>query len=130
MEWLGGARRIEGAAAIMIHPSPLEPIAVPSLSLPAFVLQGADEHPDKAAVIDGLTGGRLTYGELAALSRRAAAGLVSRGIGKGDVLGIWSANVLEFPVAFYGAALAGCVVTTINPLFNAIELAHQLRDAG
>jgi PAS domain S-box-containing protein len=114
----------------MIHRSPLAPVDIPLMSLPAFVLQRAEEHPDKPALIDGLTGRRVTYGELASLCRRAAAGLASSGFGKGDVLAIWSPNLPEYPVAFYGAALAGGAVTTINPLFNAIELAHQLRDAG
>jgi PAS domain S-box-containing protein len=114
----------------MIHRSSLPQVGIPLVSLPEFVLQRAAEVPDKPALIDGLTGRRLTYGELAEGARRTAAGLALRGFGAGDVFAIWSPNVPEYAVALYGATLAGGVVTTINPLYNAIELAHQLRDAG
>jgi acyl-CoA synthetase (AMP-forming)/AMP-acid ligase II len=57
-------------------------------------------------------------------------GLAAGGFRKGDAFAIWSQNVPEYAVALNGAALAGGVVTTINPPYNAIELAHQLRDAG
>jgi hypothetical protein len=49
----------------MIHRSSLPPVDIPLLSLPEFVLQRAAEVSDKPAPIDGLTGRRLTYGELA-----------------------------------------------------------------
>lgn len=106
------------------------PLLIPLLSLPEFLLRDAPARGGKAALVDGVTGRRITYAELAHASRRTAAGLVARGFGRGDVLAIWSPNVLEYAIAAYAAGLAGGVVTTINPLFNAIELGHQLRDSG
>jgi PAS domain S-box-containing protein len=103
---------------------------VPLRSLPEFVLERAAAVPDKPALIDGRTGRSISYGALAEAARRTAAGLAARGFGKGDVLAIWSPNLPEYAVAAYGAGLAGGIVTTINPLFNATELAHQLRDSG
>lgn len=103
---------------------------VPLLSLPEFVLRRAAAIPDKPAVIDALTGRVITYGELAEAAARTAAGLAARGFGNGDVLAIWSPNLPEYVVAVFGAGLAGGIVTTINPLYNAIELTHQLRDSG
>src|SRR5512134_3475989 len=105
-------------------------LPVPSLSLPEFLLREAAALGNKPALIDGVTGRRVTYGELADAAARTAAGLAARGFGKGDVLAIWSPNLPEYAVAAYGASLAGGIVTTINPLYNAIELAHQLRDSG
>ena len=61
--------------------------------------------------------------------RRTAAGLYARGFRKGDVLAVLSPNAPEYAVAFHGAALAGGVVTTVNPLNTAGEVAGQLRDA-
>jgi PAS domain S-box-containing protein len=103
---------------------------VPPLSLPEFLLLRAGELAGKPALIDGVTGRRVTYGELAEAAMRTAAGLAARGFGKGDVLAIWSPNIPEYAAAAYGAGLAGGIVTTINPLYNAIELVHQLRDSG
>ena len=113
--------------AVLHAPSSLQ---VPLLSLPEFVLLRTAVAPDKPAVIDGLTGRSISYGELAGAAGRTAAGLRARGFGKGDVLAIWSPNLPEYAVAAFGAGMAGGIVTTINPLYNATELAHQLRDSG
>ena len=38
-------------------------------------------------------------------------------------------NLLQYPVAMYGALRAGMVVVNVNPLYTAPELEHQLNDA-
>ena len=55
--------------------------------------------------------------------------LAARGFAKGDVLAIWSPSVPNTRSPL-GRRSRGGIVTTINPLYNAIELAHQLRDSG
>jgi PAS domain S-box-containing protein len=114
----------------MVHRSPLPAIDVPSQPLPAFLHDCVGDVLQKPALIDGITGRRLTYGELWSAARRTAAGLARRGLRKGDVVAIWSPNALEYPIAVFGTMLAGGIVTTINPLYTAHELAHQLRDVG
>src|SRR5512135_3837043 len=59
-----------------------------------------------------------------------AAGLAARGFGKGDVFAVYSPNLPEYAVAFYGVSAAGGATTTVNPLDTAGELATQLADAG
>ncbi len=105
-------------------------LSVPLSSLPEFLLRDAAGRGAKPALVDGVTGRAISYAGLAAAAARTAAGLGARGFGRGDVLAIWSPNVLEYAIAAYGAGLAGGSVTTINPLYNAIELVHQLRDSG
>jgi acyl-CoA synthetase (AMP-forming)/AMP-acid ligase II len=113
-----------------IYRGPWPDIDIPDMPLGTFVLQRAHEHPDKAALIDGPSGRTLTYRQLADGSRRAAVGLSRRGFGKGDVFAICSPNLPEFAVAFHGVAALGGIVTPINPLATATELAHQLNDSG
>lgn len=114
----------------MLYRSPLPAVDVPSQSLPAFLEECAREVLEKPALVDGMTGRRLTYGELWRAARRTAAGLARRGVRKGDVVAIWSPNTLEYPMAVFGTMLAGGIVTTINALYTANELALQLRDVG
>jgi PAS domain S-box-containing protein len=114
----------------VIHRSPLAPVAVPSVSLPELVLRGAASLGDKAALVDAPTGRVTTYRGLATNARRVAAGLRAAGFGPREVLAVWSPNVPEYPVAAYGAMLAGGTVTTVNPQYNVTELTHQLRDVG
>ena len=48
----------------------------------------------------------------------------------GDRFAIQLPNVLQFPIALYGAIRAGVVVVNINPLYTPRELLHQLNDSG
>jgi acyl-CoA synthetase (AMP-forming)/AMP-acid ligase II len=113
----------------MIFRSPYSEVTVPEQPLPEFVLRRAAELSDKPAFIDAATGRAMTYGELADAVRRAASGLYARGLRKGDVLALFSPNLIEYAVAFHAVATLGGVVTTVNPLYTAAEVAHQLKDA-
>jgi acyl-CoA synthetase (AMP-forming)/AMP-acid ligase II len=113
----------------MIFRSPYREVAIPEVSLVEFVLHRAAELADKPALINGLTHSVMTYGELARMVERAAAGLAEKGLKKGDVLAIFSPNLPEYAVAFYAAIRLGGIVTTINPICTTAEVAKQLKDA-
>jgi len=49
---------------------------------------------------------------------------------KGDRLAIMMPNLLQYPVAMFGALRAGLVVVNVNPLYTPRELEHQLNDSG
>ena len=116
------------AATIIRSPHP--DVEIPDLPLHEMVLAGAAERGNRAAVVNGPTGRPLTYGRLADGVRQMAAGLAARGFGKGDVLAVYSPNLPEYAVAFYGVSAAGGATTTVNPRYTAGELATQLADAG
>jgi acyl-CoA synthetase (AMP-forming)/AMP-acid ligase II len=106
----------------MIIQSPYDDVVAES-SLAGFVLGRAADRGGKPAIIDGSDGRVVSYGELAVLVRRAAAGLAARGVARGDVLALCCPNCPEFPVAFYAGMAAGAVVTTVNPLAPPGEIA-------
>jgi acyl-CoA synthetase (AMP-forming)/AMP-acid ligase II len=112
----------------MIVKSPYPDAVIPDTPLTPFVLQKASQFPDKPALIDGLTGRTLTYGQLTQAIQLAAAGLHQRGFKQGDVLAIYSPNIPEYAIAFHAAATLGGVITTVNPLYTAEELALQVND--
>ncbi|MGK2927113.1 MAG: AMP-binding protein [Lysobacterales bacterium] len=72
----------------------------------------------------------LTYGDLDRLSRDFAAWLQSKGMRKGDRIALMMPNILQYPVALFGAMRAGLVIVNTNPLYTARELRHQLQDSG
>ena len=39
-------------------------------------------------------------------------------------------NLLQYPVALFGALRAGMIVVNVNPLYTAAELGQQLADSG
>jgi len=114
----------------MIFRSPYPDFEIPKVPLTPFVLKHASRLAGKVALIEGSTGRKITYQELEEGINRTAASLAKRGFSKGNVLGILSPNVPEFAIAFHAVALLGGVVTPINPLYTAHEVAQQLNDAG
>ena len=72
----------------------------------------------------------LSYGDLESLSRRFAAYLCGLGLAKGDRVALMMPNLLQYPVALFGALRAGLTVVNTNPLYTARELRHQLCDSG
>jgi long-chain acyl-CoA synthetase len=76
-------------------------------------------------------GRSITYRELDELSQAFAAWLQNvAGAKKGDRFAIMLPNLLQYPIAMFGALRAGLVVVNTNPLYTAPELEHQLADSG
>jgi long-chain acyl-CoA synthetase len=72
----------------------------------------------------------MTYGEVDRLSKDFAAYLQTLGLKKGDRIAIQMPNVLQFPIAFFGALRAGLIVVNTNPLYTPREMEHQFKDSG
>jgi long-chain acyl-CoA synthetase len=73
----------------------------------------------------------LTYAEMDELSRRFGAWLQKEaGLRKGDRIAIMMPNLLQYPIAIFGALRAGLTVVNTNPLYTPREIEHQLKDSG
>lgn len=114
----------------MIIKGPYQDVSIPETALTPFVLHRVRELGDKPALIDGPTGRKVSYSELADSIAIAAHNLAQRGFKKGDVFGILSPNCPEYAIAFHAVATLGGIVTPINPLYTKHEIAHQLKDSG
>jgi long-chain acyl-CoA synthetase len=79
----------------------------------------------------GSRGAQLTYAELDSASLAVAAYLQKTlGLRKGDRMALMMPNLLQYPVALFGALRAGLVVVNVNPQYTVPELEHQLLDSG
>jgi long-chain acyl-CoA synthetase len=87
------------------------------------------QYGDRTAFIN--MGAKITYAELAT-EATAFAAYLQQGLGlkKGDKFAIMVPNTLQYPIALFGALLAGLTVVNVNPLYTARELEHQLKDSG
>ena len=73
----------------------------------------------------------MSYAELEQASRAFAAWLQHHlGLEKGERVAIMLPNLLQYPVALFGALRIGLVVVNINPLCTPHELEHRLQDSG
>lgn len=76
-------------------------------------------------------GAEITFAELEQQAKAFAAYLQQdMGLKKGDKFAIMVPNCLQYPIALFGALLAGLTVVNVNPLYTARELEHQLKDSG
>ncbi|MBV20526.1 MAG: long-chain-fatty-acid--CoA ligase [Cytophagia bacterium] len=76
-------------------------------------------------------GKSITYKELDNLSKNFSNFLIHElKLKKGDRLAIQSPNVLQYPVALFGALRSGIVVVNTNPLYTPDEMRHQFKDSG
>lgn len=87
-------------------------------------------HGDRDALIDHASGRRWTYREFAEQVNGLAAGLLSRGVGKGDRVGMWAPNCPEWTFTQYATAKIGAILVNINPAYRSHELQYVLEQAG
>ncbi len=97
-------------------------------SLGEMVAEAARNHGDKVAFSN--LGGTLTFREVDAAASRFAAFLQHElGLVKGDRIVLQMPNLLQYPVALYGALRAGLTVVNANPLYTVREMEGVFRDA-
>jgi len=98
-------------------------------SLKALIEAACERYADRIAYRS--MGTAITYGQLERLSRAFGAWLQhGAGLERGDRVAIMLPNLLQYPIAMFGALRAGFVVVNVNPLYTAAELEHQLKDSG
>jgi fatty-acyl-CoA synthase len=106
--------------------------SVPLLGQTIFqnLRQTAKRHSDREALVVAHQGYRATYGELVDQCELIARGLMARGIGQGDRVGIWSPNRYEWVLVQYATAAMGAILVNINPAYRTSELEYALNQSG
>lgn len=75
-------------------------------------------------------GKAMTYAQIDKESVAFGAYLLSRGLVKGDRIALMMPNLLQYPIALFGALRAGLIVVNTNPLYTPREMKHQFVDSG
>ncbi|MGQ0619566.1 MAG: AMP-binding protein [Panacagrimonas sp.] len=88
------------------------------------------KFPDNEALVMPHQNIRWTYRRLNEEVDRVARGLLARGLNKGDRVGVWAPNLVEWVLAQYATAKLGVIQVNINPAYRANELAYALRQSG
>ena len=82
--------------------------------------------PSSAATARCASEIRLTYAELGERVDKIAAGLVERGVGRGDVVAFQLPNWWEFTALFYACNRIGAVANPLMPIFRQRELRFMM----
>ncbi len=73
---------------------------------------------------------RVSYEAFFRAAHAFAVDLIARGVLPGDRVAIVMRNLPEWPVAFFGAAMAGAVATPLNAWWTGAELIYGLQNCG
>ena len=98
-------------------------------SIGDFIKASIEKFRDRIAFLS--MGQAMSYDELDRKSRQFAAYLQNvAGLPRGARVALMMPNLLQDPIAMFGALRAGYVVVNCNPLYSPRELRHQLLELG
>ena len=95
-------------------------------TIPETLRETVSRHGARRAVVLPKEGRTLTYAELDRQVDALAAGLLALGLGKGDRVGIWAPNRLEWVLTQFATARIGAILVNINPAYRPFELEYAL----
>jgi len=103
------------------------------ITIGELLRETAEVFPDSVAMVDialdGSPGQQWNYGELLTISEKLAMALASR-FEAGEKIVVWAPNIPTWLFMEYACALAGLVLVTANPSFQARELRYVLEQSG
>lgn len=108
------------------RPANIDPDAYPSIK--SFIIETFGLHKNLKAF--SFMGQSLTYREVDEYSSSFGAYLQSRGLKPGDKIALMMPNLLQYPIAIFGALKAGLIVVNTNPLYTPHEMEYQFKDSG
>ena len=88
------------------------------------------EHGDREALVVAHQDIRQTWAEFNASVDAVAKGLMARGVGIGDRVGMWSPNYAEWIYIQFATAKIGAIQVNINPSYRTSELEYAMNQSG
>ncbi len=100
------------------------------ITIPQMFSETVSRHGPRDALVLPKEGKTLSYYDLDREVDVLASGLLALGLGKGDRLGIWSPNRLEWLLTQFATARIGIILVNINPAYRLAELKFALNKVG
>lgn len=97
------------------------------LTIPEQFSVIARRYPEHEAVVSIPQQRRLRFRELASATDQLARGLLAIGFKRGERIGIWATNNIEWLLLQLATARIGAVLVNINPAYRSKEVAYALK---
>lgn len=97
---------------------------IPNITIEQFVWFDVGKYTKYTAMVDGVTGREMIYGELRDKCRILAIKLQKK-FKSGDTMAVCLPNCIEYPICVMGPIEAGMIVTIVNPLNTASEFSFS-----
>jgi acyl-CoA synthetase (AMP-forming)/AMP-acid ligase II len=96
-------------------------------TIPAVVRAAAEQFGDLEAVVE--EGSRPTFADVAEAVEQVERALLATGVGRGDRVGIWAPNGLDWIITSFAVYGVGAVLVPVNTRYKGEEAAGLLRTA-
>ena len=113
------------SAGSYLHVGGREPLI--GMTIDRYLRGVGERYPENEAAVSVEQQVRLTYRELDIEVDRLARGMKALGFGRGDRIGIWSTDNIEWILVQLASARLGAVLVNINPAYRVHELEHALQ---
>jgi len=97
------------------------------ITIPAHFLATVGKLPQQEAIVSLPQQRRLTYQEFCSAIDTLARGLLGLNFKRGDRIGIWSTNNIEWLLLQMATARIGVILVNINPAYRVHELEYALK---
>ncbi|CAH1101696.1 unnamed protein product [Psylliodes chrysocephalus] len=104
---------------------PLKPVTLGQLAEIASYKYG-----DRPAIISCHQKKQVTFGEVLEEADRLAAGFANLGLQRGDKIGLWAPNLVEWYLAYVACARGGFVAVLMNPFYQPQEVEQMIKKVG
>jgi len=96
-------------------------------TIPEHFSSIVEKHPEQEAVVSLPQQRNPTYSQFSAAVDELARGLLGLGFKKGDRIGVWSTNNIEWLLLQMATARIGIILVNINPAYRVKELEYALQ---
>lgn len=100
------------------------------VTIPQLLGEAVSRFGPRDAAVFCEQGVRMSYYDLDRAVDELASGLLALGLNKGDRLGIWSPNRVEWVLTQFATARVGVLLVNINPAYRSGELEYALNKVG
>jgi fatty-acyl-CoA synthase/long-chain acyl-CoA synthetase len=73
---------------------------------------------------------RVSFAQMQDRATQVARALLAAGIGRGDIVAVWSSNRAQFAYMLFACGRIGAIAAAINTRSRSFELGHTLRHSG
>ena len=100
------------------------------VTIPQILRDAVSRFGPRDALVVPAQDVRMSYYDLDREVDRLASGLSALGLEKGDRIGIWAPNRLEWVLTQFATARIGLILVNINPAYRLAELEYALNKSG
>ncbi|KAF5295378.1 hypothetical protein FQR65_LT01570 [Abscondita terminalis] len=100
------------------------------LTLGKLLENAATQYGEKTAIISVYDNRRFSFNDVFNESQKLAAALHSLGLQKGDRVGLWMPNIIEFVTTLFAASQGGFIAVSLNPLYIERDLQYCIEKVG